>query len=140
MPKIEIKQIELSYKMRDTDDDLEKNLNLIFNIDDVEMAYPIFRIKTDKNTVKPKVLTIADSFYWGMFNWGIGHQVFNDSSFWFYNKTAFYNFGKPAIEVAKLDFKKEIEQNDVIISMATDANLPDFPFGFIDSLITAYQL
>ena len=44
MPKIEIKQIELSDKMRDTDDDLEKNLNLIFNIDDVKMAYPIFEI------------------------------------------------------------------------------------------------
>ena len=140
MPQIKIERLEISNKMRDTDDDLEKNLNLIFNIEDLEMAYPLFDIKTDKNTFKPKVLTIADSFYWGMFNWGIGHRVFKDSQFWFYNNTAFYNFGTPAVEISKLDFKKEIEQNDAIILMATDANLPDFPFGFIDNLIKAYQL
>lgn len=140
IPQIKVDRLIISNMMRDTDDDLEKNLNLLFNLKDLDMAYPLFDIKINKNTLKPKVLTIADSFYWGMFNWGIGHQVFNDSPFWFYNNTAYYNFGKSAIEVSKLDFKKEIEQNDVILLITTDANLPDFPFGFIDNLLKAYQL
>lgn len=132
MPQIIIDNVTYSSKMQYSDDDIEQGLNLLFNISDLEMAYPEFRIISDSSTKKPHVLVVSDSYYWGMFNWGISKKVFENGKFWFYNKQIFPDFNKTPLFVKDIDIKKEIEKQDVILLISTDANLFKFPFDFDD--------
>ena len=56
------------------DSDVEDAMNLPFEIKDLEMTYPQFSFVSDSTTFKPKVITVADSFYWGMYNMGFSKK------------------------------------------------------------------
>jgi len=115
--EIQFKNIEIPDTTRDTDDDIERGMNLLFDIPDLKMAYPSFKIVTDSNSIKPKVLTIADSYYWGMFNWGLSNKVFNNGQFWFYNQQIYPDsYTKP--------IKETPEWIQSITEQATKDNLP----------------
>jgi len=138
LPQLELKEIELSSRCRFSDQDIEDGMNLLFDIPDLEMAYPIFEIVEDENTVSPKVLTIADSFYWGMFGWGMSTDVFDHSKFWYYNKQIYPDNFKDSVYVDETTIISEVEKNEVIMLMSTDRNLFKFAFGFIDQVHRAY--
>ncbi len=138
MPRIVIDEVEWSDEMRDTDDDIEKSMNLIFDIEDERMAYPIFHVEAPEEK-GPKTLTIADSYYWGMFNYGFYNTLFGGGEFWFYNELIYpYNEHGEADKVADRDIRAEAESSDVIVLLSTDANLHRFPFGFIEQLHDDY--
>lgn len=132
MPHLNFDEIEVSSKTQFTDDDAEKSLNLLFNIRDLEMAYPKYSIATESNTIKPKVVTIADSYYWGMYGRGISSQVFDYNEFWYY----FYEIYSPESSEPKLEYEIDVLESlkkfDVVMLISTDANLHKFAFGFID--------
>ena len=136
-PNILIKKIEKSNHMSYSDDDIEQGMNLLFNIDDLYMGYPLFSFE---NTDFPqlKVLTIADSYYWGMFNFGLSKDLFNDGQFWYYNKQVYPDSYNKPIVVSDLDMIESVEKNNVILLLSTDANLYKFAFGFIDQLYDEY--
>lgn len=138
IPQIVIDTIETSIEMQDTDDDIEKGMNLLINIQDLEMGYPRFKVQKDSVTHSPRVLTIADSYYWGMFNWGLSRDAFNNGQFWYYNKQIYPDSYDTALDVEDIDIREEVEKNEVIILLSTDANLYKFAFGFIDQLYDSY--
>ena len=95
------------------------------------MAYPELLFEAETGKVKPSVLVVADSFFWGMFNFGISRS-FSKTDFWFYNRQIFETpTGKP-LSTGEVNFQEQILGHDVIILMATEANLPQFGWGFID--------
>lgn len=135
--KLDLIQINSNGLILDEDDDIEKGMNLLFDIPDLKMGYPQFMTKID-STSSIKALTIADSYYWGMFNFGLSKNIFNNGQFWFYNKEIFpASYNNPTY-VNNIDIKKTIESNDIIILLSTDANLYKFAFGFIDQLYYIY--
>ncbi len=136
IPELLIGEIEVSNTMRDSDDDIEKGMNLLFNIEDLPMGYPQFEVPMKKNNAK--VLTVADSYYWGMFNWGMSRDAFNEGQFWFYNVQIYPDSYEAPLNVSDINIIEEVEKNDVVILMSTDANLFKFAFGFIDQLYEAY--
>ena len=138
IPQLLISDIETSSKMRGTDDDIEKGMNLLFEIEDLPMGYPHFQIQVDSNSNQPKVLTVADSYYWGMFNWGLSRDAFNEGQFWFYNKQIYPESFTNPVNVDDINMVEEVEKNDVVILLSTDANLYKFGFGFIDQFYFGY--
>lgn len=138
MPQLIIGKVEHSNIMRDTDDDVEKGMNLLFDIKDLKMGYPQFKMQKYTSKDVPKVLTVADSYYWGMFNWGLSRDGFNEGQFWFYNEQIYPDSYKNPINVKDIDIQEEVEKNDVILLISTDANLYKFAFGFIDQLYDSY--
>ncbi len=139
LPKIKIDRIEYFDKPYDTDDDIEKGMNLLFDIPDLKMAYAIFNFDKDSTSVEPKVLTIADSFYWGMYNFGLSREAFDKSEFWFYNNQIYSAKLSEVAYVKDVDYQKALEANDVIILMSTEANLRKFPWGFINKAYEIYK-
>jgi hypothetical protein len=137
-PEFIIGEVEVSNIMRDTDDDIEKGMNLYYDIPDLEMGYPVFSIQKEKINKQPKVLTVSDSYYWGMFNWGLSKKAFNNGQFWYYNEAIYPDSYEKPIKVSDINIIDEVEKNDVVILMSTDANLYKFAFGFIDQLYAAY--
>jgi hypothetical protein len=138
MPQLVLTDLEYSTTMRGTDDDIEKGMNLLADIQDLEMGYPKFKIQTDSSSISPKVLTIADSYYWGMFNWGLSRDAFDGGQCWFYNEQIYPDSYSNPVNVKDIDIKASVQENDLIILMSTDANLYRFAFGFIDQLYEVY--
>ena len=138
MPELIISEIEKSVTIRGNDDDIEKGMNLLIDIPDLEMGYPQFKTPKYTSTESPKVLTVADSYYWEMFGWGLSRDVFNGGQFWYYNEQIYPESYKQPLDVKDIDFQYEVEKNDVILLMSTDGNLHKFAFGFIDQLYDCY--
>lgn len=134
MPKIVIDSIVLSDTTKYADDDIEQAMNLLINIKDLPMAYPKHHIEADHIDSMQKVLTIADSYYWEMFNWGMSKLVFNKGQFWYYFKKIYPASFDSLQTVNDVDIIAELQKNDVIIILITDANMFDFAFGFVDKV------
>lgn len=138
MPKILIDKIELADKYKGEDNDIEKGMNLLFGIPNEKMAYPSYQIVADSTFAFPRVLTIGDSFYWDMYRLGFSEKLFNNGEFWYYNRKIYHNDPSTPETVADITPIIEVGKNDVIVLMATDANLSSFAFGFIDNLYDSY--
>lgn len=122
-----------------TDEDIEESMNLLFNIEDLVMGYPGFGPIEHTAERTTKVLTIADSYYWGMYNWRLSNDYFNDGEFWFYNREMYpQSFEKQTFVQNLADIATEVEKNDVVMIMFTDANLKRFAYDFIDRLYEEY--
>lgn len=131
LPSLKITGINFSNKAKYSDNDIEKGMNLLFPIPIEKMAYPDFEI-INKEYKKPKVIVVSDSYYWGMFNWGISDRVFTNGKFWYYNEQIYPDSYETPLKVSNVNIKNELEQVDVVILMSTDANLYKFAFGFIE--------
>lgn len=164
LPSLQMKEMNPSTRAQFSDNDIERGMNLLFKIPNIEMAYPNFDIinrpdtkpkaiviendKNEKNlllkipTIKmvypvntnPKAIVVSDSYYWEMFNWGISDKVFNNGKFWYYNEQIYPDSYETSLKVNDVDLKKELENVDLVILMTTDANLYKFAFGFIEEV------
>jgi len=139
MPKYIVDKIEVSSEMKNRDNDIEKGMNLLLDVQDLEMAYPKHHLQSDSLTRTPRVLCVSDSFYWGIYNMGVPRDVFNRGQFWFYNRKIFEE-GKSPRMVNDINVLREVEKHNLILLIATDATLYKFAFGFIDQLYELYQL
>tara|TARA_B100001109_G_C18864473_1_gene476171 strand:+ start:6058 stop:7362 length:1305 start_codon:yes stop_codon:yes gene_type:complete len=137
LPNLRLGKIRTSKTMWGTDDDIEKGMNLIFDIPDLEMAYAEYEVIEGENTEKPKVLSIGDSFFWGFYYYDFTRLLFDDSPFWYYNRQVY----KPEEEVKLVDdlnLKEEVESKDVVLIMLTDSHFDKLGFGFVDKLYEVY--
>lgn len=115
-----------------SDDDVESGMNLFEDIPDFRLAYPQFQSSRPVKKSDPKVLFIADSFYWGLFNSNLSHFIFNDGEFWYYNEQIYpASFTKETL-VKNQDLDKKLKENKVVFLLITDANLYKFGFGFLE--------
>jgi hypothetical protein len=129
MPSITWNRIRIRKAQKD-DYDMGYGLNLLFKLRRQKMAYPVLEYGTDENKTKPSVLVVADSFYWILFKLGITRS-FSTSDFWFYNREIYHDVAGPPEPVSGVSLKDQLARHDVIILMATEANLPRLGWGFI---------
>jgi hypothetical protein len=124
------KNIATSNLAQFEDKDIGDGMNLLFDVPGLTMAYPDFRFE-QKDSKKPKVLVVSDSFFWGMYNAGIS-SVFDQTNFWYYNKQVYPEFQTKEYFTYQVDFVQAIKANDVFIIMATEANLKAIGWGFLE--------
>jgi hypothetical protein len=124
---------------KELDYDIADGMNILFKLKSFKMAYPNIQFEPDSGKSKPSVLVISDSFYWGMFGSGIITRSFSENHFWFYNQQAFISGSNVQTDVDLLDLEKEISKHDVFIIMATEANLPNFGWSFIENTYDLFK-
>jgi hypothetical protein len=124
------KQLRLA-QPEDTDYDIALGMNILDTLKSFQMAYPNVLSEPNTNKAKPSVLVVADSFYWGLFNFGFSN-VFDKSHFWYYNEEVYPDTYVSPKKTKQVIFSKEVKSHDIFIVLATDANLPKFGWGFID--------
>ena len=130
------KRVEETYECREVDCDLLEGMNLLHGFPPIMHAYPDLGMN-DVNKVKPCVLTIADSHYWGIVGPGLASYVFDQPRFYYYYNELLTP-AAPAVQKVNVNLKAEIENHDVVIILATDATLPNFGWGFIQDAYTLY--
>ncbi len=138
LPGLVIDGIEMSDTARETDNDIEKGLNLLCGLGYGPYAYPMVRFESTPETRKPDVLVVADSYWWNVFGKGYTNNAWNSSSFWYYNEEVHYDHGQPMAKPDTVDLYGEIHRNNFIIILATEANLYKFGFNFIERLYGIY--
>jgi hypothetical protein len=135
MPNLYWESIDID-QPKSGDYDIAEGMNIFNTLKSFDMGYPAIRIQSDSGKTKPSVLVVSDSFYWGMFNAGIS-SVFTNTQFWFYNHEIYPDSYQSPLKASEVNIKDEIAKYDVVIIMATDANLSRFGWGFIENMYAA---
>ncbi len=133
VPLVKMDSVVTSTIMQGRDEDIEEGMNLLWDIEDLEMAYSSIVFHKDSLTIRPSVLVVADSYFWGMYNRGIVQNAFDKGQFWYYNKQIYPGYGKDLF-VENINILEEVKQFDIVVLMATDANLHRFAYGFIEQV------
>lgn len=139
MTKLVLDKLEVKKVNEQGDYDIGEGMNLLFRMKTYPMAYPVFHFEKPKKEVpQPKVLFVSDSYYWGMFNAGMSREIFGNGQFWFYNQEIYPDSYESPKTVVDVNIQEEVEKQDMIVLMCTDANLFKFAFGFIEQLHAKY--
>ncbi len=134
MPDISWKKVKMA-EAKESDYDIGDGMNLLFRMKGEKLAYPVLQFESGEGKTKPSLLVISDSFYWGMYSFGIT-RVFGKNHFWYYNKNVYPDCTKKPLETSQLNLKDEIMKHDVIMIMSTETTLKTMGWGFIEN---AYQ-
>ncbi len=119
------------------DYDIGGGMNLLLKLRSFDMAYMKVKFENDSGKTRPAALVISDSFYWGIYDFGLP-RVFKNDHFWFYNKMVYPESFKEEMLTDYLDIGTEIKNHDVFIIMATEATLKDVGWGFIENAYTYF--
>jgi hypothetical protein len=127
--------------IRFTDDDIQKILNRLWEVDPYPMAYPKVQFAAD-SAAKKKInaLVIGDSFAQSFYNFYPYYQrLFTPAArYWAGNEYVFWPENAPGSHTVKdLDLKQELKGRDIVIIICTEQNLGQLGFGFINS---AYRM
>lgn len=137
MPSIYWDKIDID-EPRESDYDIADGMNLKCKLKSFKMGYPQIKYESDSLKVKPSVLVISDSFYWGLFNFGITN-TFSKSQFWYYNEQIYPESYNSPLNTKDVNLKDEINKYDVIIIMATEVTLPKLGWGFIENTYSLFK-
>lgn len=116
------------------DEDIGSAMNLAFKIQPLPMPYAKYSWTDDASIVQPQALFIGDSYFWNLYYEGLINNVFSNSKFWYYNQTI-YPENETERDVKKLNLLEEIKKQKVIVLMATDCNIQDIGWGFIENCV-----
>ena len=126
--------IDVTHKLRSPDRDLWEGMNILLPPDDYAMPYPKFTFENARPELMPRVITVADSYYWQWFGGGYPQRGYKTNEFWYYNKQVFIPGANAAIDRSRVDILDAVAQTDFVVLLQTDANMSRFSFGFIDDL------
>ncbi len=120
------------------DADLAEGMNLLVLPDCGIAWYPNYSVlETDRTKVKSMV--VGDSFYWGFFNGPDITKLFENPEFWYYYKELYSTKWKGPKLTSDIDLKTQIEKQEVVLIMLTDANMNNVGFGFVDDAYMLYK-
>lgn len=135
MTKIEVSSVEWTYTPRFGEEtDVFDGMNLLISPPREKYAYPSMRITP--GTLKPKLLTVADSYYFMLSHAPYFSSTFDDIHFAFYYKELQTPQGVK--DLKNFDLLREIESRDVILISSCDANLANYGWGFIEAAYSLY--
>ncbi|TND09046.1 MAG: sugar O-acetyltransferase [Bacteroidetes bacterium] len=138
VPGLVLRNIHFSNTLDDVDYDIGNGMNLLFGPQAPAMAYADFSFEDSVGKKRPKLLTIADSYFWTFPLYDIEGGSFERIDYLYYNQQYYPHCrGDGLLDSAEVDYRGEIFSHDVIMILCTDGNLPDFSWGFIDK---AYDL
>ena len=144
LPSLAVESVSTSL-FKGGDGDHETTLNLFSRIDHTKFAYPKYTVDSSggKN-FRPKIITLGDSFYWGIKScWMLPYIFDKDSKYLYYFSKVHYN--NSTIEshpIDELAIANEIANSDGLIILNSSHNLKGFPYGLenkIDALINILE-
>ncbi|MCD6333683.1 MAG: hypothetical protein J7L89_10475 [Bacteroidales bacterium] len=138
IPDLVIDHYEFTHHLQDTDDDLARIMNLIWQPAHPPMAYPAYHFKDGDTLKRPRVLVISDSFYFNILNAGLTKKLFANEAFWYYNKTVYPDSWTEPKYTSSINLREEIHQTDLIVLMVTERFYYKFDWELTDQLYTLY--
>ena len=139
LPDIEIKKINLSDELQNTDDDIIQGMNLLWWPKTFNMAYAETKVNNDSTKHKRvTLLSVADSFWWYIYSISLPSDVFRNHEFWFYNEAMYPQSFTSTQLVSQSDYFSKIRSFDVIVILHTESTLSRFGRGFVQMAYDTY--
>lgn len=139
LPHFKLKSIDVSTEPQYRDNDIGEGMNLMFVHSTLPMAYPKLSIDREGVEIPVKAMIVADSYYWELYNMGLSREIFNNGQFWYYNKKIYSQEpGWATKPVNETNIRREVEKNDIVFILQTEATLYRFAFGFVDKQYELY--
>jgi len=139
LPHFNVDDFIITSMPRYRDNDIGDGMNLIFPYSTSTLAYPEISIDKSYPFDTIKAMVVADSYYWEMYNEGLSKDVFNNGQFWYYNKKIYSQEpGWATLPVGETDVRAEVEKNDIVFILQTEATLYRFGFGFVEKEYDLY--
>ena len=139
LPRYSIGKVEWKEQLSFWDMDMEVSLNLFSALPHHKMPYPSIVWADTQNCFKPRVLTISDSYWSGLNESGLTKKVYTQPEYWFYNQLVFRgDSARKGFVSTDFDLKTAVEQRDVVMIMASEANLRFMGWDFIEEVYNMY--
>lgn len=132
-----VKEVNFSDSLIEPDNDIADALNLFTRVKPLPMPYAKYDWVTE-GAVKPRALFIGDSYFWNWYYQGLVNNIFDNATFWYYNQTV-YPESEKIRAVAQLSFKDEVMKQRVVVLMATESNIQDIGWGFVDKVLAEFK-
>jgi hypothetical protein len=128
-------------KARTPDYDIGNALNLYFRLPEHEkLAYPEFKFGPSNGKYFPRVLVIADSYYWNIFNTNLPYALFKNQAYWYFGNLVYPETYKNPTFATNLNLQEEVEKQEIVLLMVTERFLHKFDWGFVDNLYRIYGI
>ncbi len=127
-------KLEFPDNLRGTDYDLGQLLNIFEKLPYDKMPYPKFIYEEDSTKLKPRLLVIADSFYWTIFNERIFKNIFDDETFIYYYSTVFPEGKLSSNYTPDLDILSVVEKYDVVLLLQSSGNYGNPGVNFVQAV------
>lgn len=133
LPRIEVLGFEVTNRLQPVDRDIADGMNLLFPLPKVKLAYPKVRVIAEGKW-RPRVLVVADSYFWNVFDLPLSRQLFASLRFWFY-RNELHEHGRP-MRLPKGDaaLSTLLSEADVVLVLTSDPNLPRVGWGFLEDV------
>jgi hypothetical protein len=138
MPNMIWRGYKVTEKAKDEDFDIEATLNLLFDVKRISLCYPMVDYDDRSAKTKPKVLTVGDSYYWGLQSNGIIDNIFSNQEYWYYFRGIWPNIWTMQDIPKVLNLQETVEKQEVILVMITELNTYRAFWGFTDALYDIY--
>jgi hypothetical protein len=128
---------------RDIDYDIGRAMNLMIRYKDrYPLAYPALRLERHPETSQtgPRVLVVADSYYWNIHNTGIPYNTFEREEYWYFGKLVYPESYSDTTFVDVSALHEDVENNDVILLMTTGRFLYKFDWYLTNRLFQLYGI
>lgn len=122
-----------------TDNDIEWGMNLMKSLPSQMLSYPTIEWNAIGSDTATNMLVVGDSFYWNWYNLGLGEKCFSNTSFWYYNNEVYPDSKQSSVKVKSIDYQSVMYKSDVILLLASESNLVNMPWGFIDDAMAILQ-
>ena len=140
LPDVFWTKLEISDTARSRDHDVLKSMNLYSKLEQNQpLAYPVIQLENDSLKNRTKVLTIGDSYWYGIVYLGVPQYCLGGGQFWYYNNRVVPNPNPDEkTEAWQLDLKQSIENNNVVLVMGSDPAFPKLGWGFVEDAYEMY--
>ena len=131
-------KMEHTDKLRDGDDDIASELNLIFPEAHETMTYPIICNNNDTTKRKINAIYIGDSYAHKMIEFGVIYLMNGQCEFWRYYDEMHDINGHKFTYIKDYDWKAAIDRCDCVVISYTLFNFGQLGNGFIDQAFSRY--
>ncbi len=138
MPKAQIIANKISKEPLEKDGDLAWFANLKLPLKGYPLAYPTVVASDTINTKKPAILTIADSFYWTLYDFHNSKQFYKKQTFIFYHSDVCIDgeYSRETFDAQKVAaYLKDV---DVVVLSATSINIQNIGWETVDEINKFY--
>lgn len=138
MPHVVCSDSNITTRYRNSDKELESQLNLLFPLRHERIPMPIFALRGENKERKPNLLVVGDSYYTQMENTDFT-KAFGEVDYWKYNETAYSSKPERIGKISLLDRYEIITGADVILMIFTDMHAYSYFFGFLKTVEQALK-
>ena len=139
LPNMIFSDIRKQNYSQGTDNDIEWGMNLIKSLPSQTLSYPTIEWDDSGSETTTSMLVIGDSFYWNWYYLGLGEKCFHNTSFWYYNNEVYPDSKQSSVKVKSVDRQSVLHNSDIVLLIASETNLVNMAWGFVDDAIDILQ-